>query len=83
MLFDMTVISISQLKARPSKALSLAEDYPVAVGKRNQVKAYLVGKDLYEKLIAYLENYIDEKAVRSVNFRKGKPFEKVASRLGI
>lgn len=80
---NMTMISISQLKAQPSKILNLAVDYPVIVGNRNQPKAYLVGKNLYEKLIAYIEDYIDGKEVKSANFRQGKPFEKVASQLGI
>ncbi len=79
----MTLISISQLKAKPSQALNLATDYPVAVGKRNQVQAYLVGKDLYESLVTYVENYIDQKTVRETNFRQGKSFEKVAEHLGI
>lgn len=79
----MTLVSISQLKAQPSKIIDQATDYPVSVGKRGQIQAYLVGKDLYEKLIAYLENYIDENAARRANFSKGKLFEKVAKNLGI
>lgn len=79
----MTVVSISQLKMQPSKVLNLAVDYPVAIEKRNQVKAYLVGKNLYERLIAYAEDFIDQKAVFNANFREGKPFERIASQLGI
>lgn len=79
----MTSVSISQLKTKPSKILSLAVDYPVAVGKRNEIKAYLIGKDLYEKLITYLEDLTDQKATRETDFRRGKSFEKVASQLGI
>ncbi len=79
----MNMVSISQLKAKPSKILSLATDYPIVVGNRNQPQAYLVGKDLYEKLISYIEDYLDRKEARAANFRQGKPFEKVASQLGI
>ncbi len=44
---DDLTISISQLKARPSKAISKAEDYPVVIKSRNQVKAYLMGKEFF------------------------------------
>ena len=40
-------------------------------------------KKLYEKLICYIEDYIDREAVRHTDFKKGKNFEKVASQLGI
>ncbi|OGK56057.1 hypothetical protein A3J15_00565 [Candidatus Roizmanbacteria bacterium RIFCSPLOWO2_02_FULL_38_10] len=79
----MNTVSISQLKSRPAKIIDRAFDYPIAVEKRNQVKAYLIGKDLYEKLIAYIENYIDNKAIISTDFKKGKDFEDVANELGI
>lgn len=79
----MSDISISQLKTHPSKALREAVEYPVAIKKRNEVKAYLIGKDLYEKIVSYIEDYIDRRAVETVNFTKGKDFEKVAEELGL
>ncbi|MFC1726969.1 type II toxin-antitoxin system Phd/YefM family antitoxin [Patescibacteria group bacterium] len=79
----MNSVSISQLKARPAKAISQAADYPLAVEKRNQVKAYLVGKELYEKMVAYIEDFIDRSAVAKTDFSKGKDFEKVAKELGL
>ncbi len=79
----MTTISISQLKIRPSGAIRAALDYPVAIKNRNKVKAYLVGKDPYEKIIAYIEDYIDGRTVEKTDFRKGKDFEEVAEELGI
>ena len=80
---DDLTISISQLKARPSKAISKAEDYPVVIKSRNQVKAYLMGKEFFEKIISYIENYVDKKAVRETDFRKGRDFEEVAKKLNI
>lgn len=80
---DVVSVSISQLKTNPSRAIFQADDYPVVVRKRNEVKAYLVGKDLFEKVLAYLEDYIDKKAVRETDFKKGKDFEKVAKELGL
>jgi PHD/YefM family antitoxin component YafN of YafNO toxin-antitoxin module len=79
----MNSINISQLKTSPSKIINQAYDYPVAIEKRNKIQAYLVGKSLYEKIISYLENYIDKKAVGKTNFTKGKDFEKVCREIGI
>ncbi len=79
----MNTVSISQLKISPSKAISLAEDYPLAIGNRNQVKAYLLGKDLYEKIASYIEDYLDRLAIDSADFSKGDDLEKVAKELGV
>lgn len=79
----MDSISISQLKTHPAKIIEEAADYPVEITNRNQTKAYLVGAQLYEKIIAYLEDFVDTKAVKETNFKKGKDFEKVAKKLGI
>lgn len=79
----MDAVSISQLKTHPSKAISQSVDYPVAVEKRSKVKAYLVGKDLFEKIISYLEDYSDRKAVEKTDFSKGRDFEAVAKDLNI
>lgn len=75
--------TISQLKINPSSVIRQATDYPVAVENRNKVQAYLVGKDLYERLVAYLEDTVDAKAIKDTNFTQGKDFEKVAKELGI
>lgn len=79
----MNTISISQLKANPAKALSYADDYPLIVKNRGVTKAYIVGKELFEKLVFCLENYIDKKAVQETDFRKGKDFNQVAKELNI
>lgn len=76
-------LSTSQLKTNPASAISHAEDFPVAIASRNKVKAYLIGKDLYEKLVSYIEDYTDKTAVKETDFTKGKDFEKVAQELGI
>ncbi|KKQ55339.1 MAG: hypothetical protein US74_C0034G0004 [Parcubacteria group bacterium GW2011_GWA2_38_13] len=57
----MNSISISQLKINPSKAISEALDYPIAVENRNKIEGYLLGKDLYEKIVAFIEDNIDRK----------------------
>lgn len=80
---DNLSISISQLKTHPSKAISQAEDYPLVVKARNKIKAYLLGKELFEKIVSFIEDYIDKKAAREVDFRKGRDFEEVAKELNI
>jgi antitoxin StbD len=79
----MNTISVSQLKVNPSAVISQATDYPVAVENRNKVQAYLVGKNLYEKMVSFIENYLDAAAVKQTNFAKSRDFEKVAQELGI
>ena len=79
----MDTISISQLKTHPAKIIEEAADYPVGITNRNKTKAYLVGVELYEKIISYLEDFIDKKAVETADFKKGKDFKKVAKELGI
>lgn len=79
----MNSVSISRLKINPSRVISEAVDYPVAVENRNNIQAYLIGKKLYEKIISYIENYIDRQAVKNSDFSKGKNFEDAVKDLGI
>lgn len=80
---NMNTISISQLKTNPNKAIISAFDYPLAVQVRNKTKAYLLGNELYEKIVAYLEDYLDKAVIRKTDFTKGRDFEKVAEELGL
>lgn len=79
----MNNISISDLKTNPASVISKSSDYPVAIQKRNKTQAYMVGKDLFEKLVSYIEDTVDRKAVEKANFKKGRDFEDIASELGI
>jgi antitoxin StbD len=79
----MITTTISQLKVNPSSVIAQAADYPVAVENRNKVQAYLIGKNLYERLMIFLEDAADAAAVKHTDFTKGKDFEKVAKELGI
>lgn len=79
----MDTISISDLKTNPAKAILIAEDYPLAVEKRNKTKAYLLGKELYEKLMVFIEDYLDRETVKKTDFKKGRDFEKIAKELGV
>ena len=79
----MDTISISQLKINPSKIIAQAADYPVAVGKRNKIQAYLISKNLYDKIVAYIEALIDKKAVDEADFTKGRDIEEVAEEMNL
>jgi antitoxin StbD len=79
----MTTISISQLKTNPSAVITQSLDYPVAIENRNKVKAYLIGKDLYDKLITYIEDQEDALAVRNTSLVGAKSLEDVEKELGI
>lgn len=68
----MTTISISELKINPSAAILKSQDYPIAVQNRNDTEAYLVGKDIFEKMILYLEDLEDKKAVDSLTAKDYK-----------
>lgn len=79
----MDTISISQLKTHPAKVIEEAADYPIEITNRNKTKAYLIGVELYEKIISYLEDFADKNAVREADFKKGRDFEEVAKKLGV
>jgi prevent-host-death family protein len=79
----MNSISITQLKSKPSDVIASAQDYPVAVQKRNNTKAYIIGKELFEKIIMTLEDTEDKKSIKTINIRDKKDFEEFANELGI
>ena len=79
----MNTISVSKLKENPANAVYQATSYPLAIQSRNKVKAYLIGKDLYESLVKYIENYIDSVAAANADLSKGRDFEDIAKELGI
>jgi len=76
-------VSITKLKESPSKAIYLANDYPVQIVSRNKTRAYLIGKELFEKLISYIEDVEDRKAVESAKLSESVDYDKVAKKLGI
>ena len=79
----MTYVSISDLKTNPAEVISASLDYPIAIQKRSKTQAYLVGKDIFEKLVAQMEDIIDAKAVREADFSTGRDFEEIAGELGL
>lgn len=79
----MTSLSISQLKVNPAKAILASGDYPVAIENRGEVEAYLVGKNLFERLERYVEDLIDRQTIENTDFSKGKDLNKVLDSLGI
>ena len=79
----MTSVSISDFKKNPSSVISAAGYYPVAVKNRDKTEAYLVGIRLFEKMIEYIEDVEDAKAVEKADLSKATDFEEFAKDLGI
>ncbi len=79
----MTTISISQLKVNPSAVLSSAQDFPVAVQNRNKTTGYILGKDMFEKMVSYMEDVEDRKTIKSINIDDKMDFEDFAQDLGL
>lgn len=79
----MTTISISQLKVNPMAVMLSAQDFPVKVKNRDKTAGYFLGKELFEKMIEYLEDIEDAKVIEKTDYSKGTSFEDVAKELGI
>lgn len=82
----MTSVSISELKKNPASVFAGAEEYPIAVLKRNKTAGYVVGKDMLEKLVDFVEDYIDKKAVESLtkaDYKNAIPLEDLVKELGL
>ena len=71
------------MKTNPAAAIQKADDLPVAIKKRDKITAYLLSKNLFDRLVTYIENHIDSTAVKNTDFSKGKDFETIAEELGI
>lgn len=79
----MTSVSISQLKVNPTAVLAQAQDFPVQVRNRDKTAGYFLGKDLFEKIMVYLEDIEDAKVIAKTDFSKGTDFEEFAKELGL
>lgn len=79
----MTSTTISQLKVNPSAVIAQSIDYPVAVENRNKIQAYILGKNLYEAMVIFIEDYIDKKAFKNADFSKHRKAEDVFRDLGL
>jgi len=79
----METISVSQFKINPALVIAQSQAYPVSVTAHNQIKAYVIGKALYEQLIAQLEDQNDRKAIAATDFSIGKDFGQLTQELGL
>lgn len=79
----MTSVSISELKANPSAVISRANDFPVVVKRRNKTAGYVVSKAMFEKLVEFVEDYLDRKAIEEADYKHGTPLEDVIKELGL
>jgi antitoxin StbD len=78
----MNTVSISKLKVNPMSVLSNTTDYPVQLQNRNKTVAYVVGKDLFEKMVSYMEEIEDKNAVKNADCRNSTALEDLESELG-
>ena len=76
-----TTISVSELKANPSKVISMADDYPIAVKNRSKTTGYVVGKELFEKMILVVEDVMDREVIEKTDFSKGTNLENLIKEL--
>jgi hypothetical protein len=79
----MTSVSITALKANPSSAISASFDYPVAIKNREKVQSYLIGKVLFEKMVSFIEDNIDQKAVKEADYKNAVSLDDVIKDLGL
>ncbi|MEI6690423.1 MAG: antitoxin [bacterium] len=79
----MNSISITELKTNPAAAFFAADDYPVPVMSRNSVRGYVVGKDLFEKMLLWMEDKMDADAIKNADFSTKTDFEEFAKELGV
>ena len=76
-------VSISDLKTNPASIILQSAEYPVAIQKRSKTQAYLVGKDIFEKLVVQLEDDVDKKAIEQTDLSTARSYEDVARELGL
>lgn len=82
----MTSVSISDFKKNPASVLAGAEDYPIAVLKRNKTAGYIVSPAMFEKLVSLAEDIIDKKAADSLtkkDYKNAVSLEDLAKELGL
>ncbi len=79
----MPSISISDLKKNPSSVISMSLDYPVAIKNREKIKSYLIGKGLFEKMVSFIEDSIDKKAVKEADYKNAVNLDDVIKDLGL
>lgn len=79
----MTTVSISQLKANPMAVFNSSIDFPIQIKNREKTTGYYVNKNLFEKMIEYIEDMEDKKVIDSINLDDKSDFEEFAASLGI
>lgn len=79
----MNTTSVSQLKTNPASIIRQSSDYPIAIQNRNTTQAYMIGKQLYEKMLDLLEDKLDRIEIENTDFSLGNDFEELAAKLGV
>ena len=79
----MTTVSVSQIKINPMAVFNSAIDFPVQIQNRNKTAGYFIGKDLFEKMVLFMEDVEDKKAIDSMDLEDVTDFEEFATTLGL
>ncbi|CAM3974620.1 putative toxin-antitoxin system antitoxin component [Pseudomonas reidholzensis] len=72
-IFADVTVSVSELKKNPTAVMAGAQGMPVAVLNHNRVMGYMVPADLYEAMIARLDDLDLVKLARSRADEQGIP----------
>lgn len=78
----MPTATISQVKVNPMAVFNSATDFPVQIQSRNKTAGYFVGKDLFEKMISYIEDIEDREAIQNADYKNGTKLEDLELELG-
>jgi len=79
----MTSVSITQLKVNPMAVLNSADDYPVEIQNRSKIAGYFVGKNLFEKMVNFMEDIEDARAIKNADYKNGTLLEDLEKELGL
>lgn len=78
----MPTATISQIKTNPMAVFNTAIDLPVKIQNRNKTTGYFVSKELFEKMVAYMEDIEDKEALKNIDYKNGTSLEDLEIELG-
>lgn len=79
----MTTVSISKFKSNPMAVITNAGDYPIQIQNRSKIAGYFVSKDLFEKMVNFMEDIEDKKAIENADYKNGTTLEDMEKELGL
>lgn len=77
----MTTVSISKFKSNPMAVITSAGDYPIQIQNRSKIAGYFVGKDLFGRMVNFMEDIEDGRAIESADYKNGTSLEDLEKEL--